>query len=63
MILFSILFNYIFFFFDKKKKIDGSADPRFSNTQTHVQPNTFPISFLPDAEMPSLEEIHSITRS
>ena len=47
-----VLFNYTFFFIDKKK-IDGSADPRFSNTQTHLQPNTFPISFLPDAEMPS----------
>ena len=42
--------------------IDGSADPQFSNTLSHLQPDTFPILFIPDAEMPSLEEIHSITR-
>ena len=55
MILVSILFLYIYiyiFFFDKK--IDGSS--------THLQPDTFPILFLPDAELPSLEEIHSITK-
>ena len=45
-----------------EKKIDGSADPQFSKTPTHLQPDTFPILFLSDAEMPSLEEIHSITR-
>ena len=56
MILVSILFLSIYiyiFFFDKK--IDGSS--------THLQPDTFPILFLPDAELPSLEEIHSITRT
>ena len=64
MILVSILFLYIYiytyiyiyiyiiFFLDKK--IDGSS--------THLQPDTFPILFLPDAELPSLEEIHSITK-
>ena len=52
-ILFLYIYIYIFFFFDKK--IDGSS--------THLQPDTFPILFLPDAELPSLEEIHSITRT
>ena len=57
MILVSILFIYIyiyihFFFFDKK--VDGSS--------THLKPDTFPILFLPDAELPSLEEINSITK-
>ena len=37
--------------------IDGSAYLQFSNTLTHLQPDTFPILFLPDAELPSLEEI------
>ena len=37
--------------------IDGSAYLHFSNTPTHLQPDTFPILFLPDAELPSLEEI------
>ena len=58
VILVSILFpciyiyRYIYIFFDKK--IDGFP--------THLQPDTFPISFLPDAELPSLEEIHSKTK-
>ena len=61
MILVSILFLYIYiyiyiciyiFFFDKK--IYGSS--------THLKPDTFPILFLPDAELPSLEEINSITK-
>ena len=43
---------YIFFFFCKK--VDGSS--------THLKPDTFPILFLPDAELPSLEEINSITK-
>ena len=60
MILVYILSNYIYIFFDKK--IDCSADPQFSKTPTHLQPDTFPILFIPDAEMPSLEEIHSITK-
>ena len=41
--------------------IDGSAYLQFSNTPTHLQPDTFPILFLPDAELPSLEEIRWIT--
>ena len=43
---------YIYIFFDKK--IYGSS--------THLKPDTFPILFLPDAELPSLEEINSITK-
>ena len=42
----------MYFFFDKK--VDGSS--------THLKPDTFPILFLPDAELPSLEEINSITK-
>ena len=55
MILVSILFLYIYiFFFFFCKKVDGSS--------THLKPDTFPILFLPDAELPSLEEINSITK-
>ena len=46
------IYRYIYIFFDKK--IDGFP--------THLQPDTFPISYLPDAELPSLEEIHSKTK-
>ena len=60
MILVYILSSYIYIFFEKKN--GGSADPQFSNTLSHLQPDTFPILFIPDAEMPSLEEIHSITK-
>ena len=46
------IYRYLYIFFDKK--IDGFP--------THLQPDTFPISFLPHAELPSLEEIHSKTK-
>ena len=55
----SFTYIYIYLF---GKKIDGSAYAQFSNTPTHLQPDPFPILFLPDAELPSLEEIHSITK-
>ena len=51
-ILFLYIYIYIYIFFGKK--VDGSS--------TDLKPDTFPILFLPDAELPSLEEINSITK-